>query len=401
MRTRVFDSRGVSPSTTKVHYYKSNGTFFVSENWTNGTIASGIYSSLTDDPSGGRKRKRYRCKYAEHHKVTTDVYPISGTFSFAAPWTPGLGTYILNGFRPIIPFATGNQWSPPGSLVSEALVEANNYFASGCTVQRLDLSAFLFELPDLRSLWPQLLEFKTAFLRKYADGGSFRGLKRDAKAAANAELAYQFGVAPLISDILAIRKSLQGLSEHLKWLRKNDQKPVRVEFAKSLNMTQPPDDAPVNNGMYRKYNVQRCRFKAFAIITYDLSGLSDLEIQARTLCNAFGFDKPLSTLYELTRYSFVLDWFLRVGPLLDRLRLPIDIPYVIQDSGYWTKVETERTWYYNNYLSYGNPTKIVAKETIKGFSRRVGLAVPSASLDLTNPSIKQWLLGGCLAIQRT
>lgn len=399
MRTRNFDSRNCKSHLTTVQYFNASERLYTSEVWS-GTWADGQYSSLTDDPSGGRKRKSFRSKYAEHHHVQARSYPVSFRNRFYPPWSPSGATYAGNNFLPNIPWTTNNVWSPSVSSVTNALVRANNFFAAGCQKQVVDFAAFTVELPEIRnfaSAFQSLREFLTT---RYADGGSYKGMLKDAKRGSNVTLAYQFGLAPLIHDIKNMHRALVSLSDHIKWLKDNAGKPVRVRYAEDLPMPQPSDVPATTSQLGIKYSTQQARFLAWALITYDIRGLSDYALKARTLANAFGAVNPLGSIWELTKYSFLVDWIVDVGAFFERLRIPIDIPFVIHDSGYYTKVTTEREFYWTSWPQYGNPTYKVGSEKVIGFSRREGLAVPSFSLDLQDPTIKQWFLGGCLAIQR-
>lgn len=399
MRTRIKDSRNCKSHFTTVDYFRSNGSYYVSEVW-QGTKADGEYSNLTDDESGSRRKKNFRCKYAEHHHVMARSFPVSFRHKFYPPWSPAGATYTGSNYLPSIPWTTSNAWTPPASEVTNALVRANNFFAAGCQKQVVDLQAFTIEIPEVRNFASAFRSLKEFLRTRYADGGSRKGLLKDGKRVSNITLAYQFGLAPIIHDIINVYETLTKLNEHIKWLKDNANKPVPVRYAETLSMSQPPDVPLANGQLGIKYRTQQARFLAFATITYDIRGLDDYALKARTLSNAFGAVNPLGTVWELTRFSFLIDWLVDVGSFFERLRVPIDIPYVIHDSGYYVKVTTEREFYWTSWPEYGNSVHKVGSETIVGFSRRVGLAVPPFSLDLSSPTIKQWLLGGCLAIQR-
>lgn len=117
------------------------------------------------------------------------------------------------------------------------------------------------------------------------------------KAWADDVLAFKFGVEPLVLDFLA-------LSEHLGKL---------------------PPDMPIitvrtNNSQFpKRVSVQRggVKFEGSIEISYVYKLTSTMEVW-ESMKN-FGLTNPMETAWELTPWSFVVDWFLPLGEYLSSL----------------------------------------------------------------------------------
>ena len=202
----------------------------------------------------------------------------------------------------------------------------------------------------------------------------------------------------MMSDMEKLVSIVKGLKAKLTWLRKNQGKPVKVKFSKDLFTSTLPPRVVSEWGIGRTgYEItsHKCTYTAYALIVYDVQGLSDLELQAKVLLHQLGGDKPLSILWQGTPWSFVVDWFARVGDWLDRLQGSVELPYKFLDVGHYVKIESTRlirnVWYYP--LKGYEREQVSQVDIYKRFHRRPGLPVSLPTLDLGDPGMSQLALG--------
>lgn len=387
MRTRERNSIRTEQQLCKWTYYRANGTVYNTQSFM-GSFVNGTAAQITDSNNGRRK------VYNHTTRVDHVVVEVATTgFGGARMNLPGGNYFITTPVGAGMPSPLyGFPWGPNSGEGSAAAVEAHNFFASGCQSNEVMLYNFIIELPSAIRLVPDAIKL----ISKIGD------LRKLHKNFSDGALSYQFGALPLIGDIMNTIEVLKRLDDHIMWLKKHSGKPVSVEFQKSLKVTR-PSDTPVSDSTnsFIKYTDFRVFFKAFATIVYDTSTLSDIGLKARTLSRAFGLDNPMAAMWEGLPFSFVVDWFLDVGSLFERCRIPINIPHKVLDIGQGVRSVMEYDVYWSSLpVSMGNPLYHVQKVKKTAYCRVPGLDTSFSSLDLTNPTIKQWLLGALLGLQK-
>lgn len=131
-----------------------------------------------------------------------------------------------------------------------------------------------------------------------------RGL---ARRGADLFLQYKYGWKPLMSDIY-------GLSELLK----QQCKPALLMTAQTRTTVKTPRLLP-KNGYDRKGNINiRGRLALTGKINSNQARLPD----------RIGLSNPLSLAWELVPYSFVVDWFIPIGDILDAMTPPLGLDFV-------------------------------------------------------------------------
>jgi hypothetical protein len=140
--------------------------------------------------------------------------------------------------------------------------------------------------------------------------------------------------------------------------------------------------------------------------TYDASALQGALGTLRSKLNAFGIDRIIGSIWEAIPYSFVVDWFINVGGVLDSLEdyFVNPLPIVIQDFVHSIKYEyvTRLT---HNQGQLGTPHLRVSgillyEKSVKRYIRRAEAPSLFASLNVRLPNLNQVLLGGSLVVQR-
>lgn len=394
MRERVLDQLRVSTGISRTDYWRPNGAFCLTENYQTDWV-NGSYSHMID--AGTKYTDEIRTRYLEHHRLEIESFPIDVRNTFdsftCGKWT----SYHMYGRLGPGYTILGNPWVIDAAGIQTALFEAFRYFESGCAPQETLLANFAWELPDVKQLWPTFRNLIT---------GRGKGKHVEVRAVKNVSSVYlgvNFGILPLIGDLIKIYERLTSLDDHITWLRKNSGQIVKVEFKKGLptptQSTLParPTSAPGGSGGYwRNVTELRSGFKAWALITYDVSALTDLQLKLKTLLRSFGLNNPAAVVWEWLPYSFVVDWVAKVGDIFNRLEKPIILPCTFHDCGYgvWTESIIE-----DMYTTWGK-TSCIRRTRTRGYSRRPGLPIDISALQIDTPTAKQLSLGLALLVQK-
>jgi len=250
----------------------------------------------------------------------------------------------------------------------------------------ISIANFLFELRDVKSLIPRI----ESSLAKTARSGL---------------LNYSFGWKPLVSDLKSLGRVVDTVMKRIQFLRDTSGRVVRLGFERDLSglLSLPYwiDASTPYTSQYTRYNVEdyRATFRAGGNLFHRLQGLDDDLTVFRAFSQALGLNNPTKILWNALPYSFVIDWFARIGGLLDRLAIQ---PY----EGVWrtTNVTSSlRDRYiigtYQNYFPQHQSMTKVGEYRIDRYERSLGLPVNAAtSLNSLNPT--QQLLAGALLSQR-
>lgn len=212
---------------------------------------------------------------------------------------------------------------------------------------------FLHELKDFRSM------FRT--IGRAKDFLGLKGLLWESKRsatwnAANNHLAVKFGYIPFAQDVASIWKTLWSFHDRLLWLERNLGKVVRNHYQYRF-ATIPLIDwgwsgkigsnaehqwwLPVNNSWFPnstnvkwRYHIRPRHYVKDKIVvhadpTYHATliyryKMRDVKGLRRTLAgflDAFGVNANPAIIWEAIPFSFVVDWFLSVSPMLDNLKI--------------------------------------------------------------------------------
>jgi hypothetical protein len=248
------------------------------------------------------------------------------------------------------------------------------------------------------------------FLRKFAKLSSVDKvtylLNKGSKELANAFLEFNFAIAPLLSDGKTVQDELSALSSRVAFFRKNSKEPIRVKFRKDLSSAfpvQPTSYPPVQNypkGVHST-SIFRVGYKATyvasAMATYDVSGLKDSDISYRLAKRAFGFSDPLVFLWEITRFSFIIDWFVDVGSYLASLPSLPTFPYVLSNPVYSIHIEQTNSYLFYYYIGNTYTPRIIFQQPvhtdlIEYYKRTLGLPLNFSGIDTSLPGFKQLML---------
>jgi hypothetical protein len=148
------------------------------------------------------------------------------------------------------------------------------------------------------------------------------------KRVANDSLQYAFGVEPLVKDVYDLS---QAFSKSLLDVAKQDM--VKVNSTGTASLT---SHTGYESGSYFDdfYTVEKkVRVRYMCEYRIDNSTLNAL--------NRFGLVDPSRILWEVTPWSFVIDWFLPIGSFLSQLHA--DAGLTFREGTMSVEIETKRT----------------------------------------------------------
>lgn len=173
---------------------------------------------------------------------------------------------------------------------------------------KLNLFVFLMELREIG----QMLEVIT---KKYHE------LKTLWKRGNDQFLSYQFGWKPMVSDIGKILLAVLDFNANWnrfcemqgKWITRHYREVIEVDAL----------DSGIKNGSlwpYYKWRQQRTAFtvnvNAHMSFRYVIPNFKDPSTRIRALLDQLGLVRGWESLWELTPFSFVVDWIVDVGKFL-------------------------------------------------------------------------------------
>jgi len=127
------------------------------------------------------------------------------------------------------------------------------------------------------------------------------------KGVANDRLAYVYGVKPLLSDVV-------GAAEHLSEFLRKVYALKRNGHAKKTIRLETSYDSYNEFGLFSVTKVTRdITIRVKYSVTYRISDKLDLEL------SRLGFTNPANVIWELIPFSFVVDWFIKIGDFLNTM----------------------------------------------------------------------------------
>lgn len=211
----------------------------------------------------------------------------------------------------------------PTGMVNEAVTKALNNIADQKAGIGEDLATMRQTINMIKNPASALLgSLRSAWndksLRPYLRR-SVRDLRRQGipETIAGKYLEYVYGWIPLMSDI-------KGVVELMK---EQGQRPLLLSGKGVSNQETGKPGSSYYNASYR------CRStwitaKENAKVSCKLYGRIDPDATGLRTLNQLGLLNPLSLVYELTPWSFVVDWFVPIGPVLNALTAPAGLKFV-------------------------------------------------------------------------
>jgi succinate dehydrogenase flavin-adding protein (antitoxin of CptAB toxin-antitoxin module) len=176
---------------------------------------------------------------------------------------------------------------------------------------------------------------KTARLHyNLVNRGNKKALLRELDAAVEAYLQWKFAIAPLISDLNAIRRCLDGSDKKLNNLLSEAGKPQRRHFSCScvVSSSSSRDDTfnmgyPLYPRCYASCSIEASTsegsgtFHAEIEYNYNYTGYQIEHARMLALQDRFGFNMNPAIVWNAIPYTFLLDWVLGVSQWLNQFEV--------------------------------------------------------------------------------
>lgn len=224
--------------------------------------------------------------------------------------------YAFSGFFTKVGTETGVSGATTGDInlstynASELLVRATKNLGQPI----VDIPLFLFELKDVKRLLYSARNC-VARARKVlpSDHNGVIGLKD----LASSYLGYEFGLRPLVSDMLAVFELLtkfnKKFEQYLRRAQKLNSAQAHVELATGSIFI------PTEVGLQTVGQVLENRIRVTVRYREHSNALDDIASRVAYLLDSLGARLSARTVWNAIPFSFIFDWFLNVDSFLNQL----------------------------------------------------------------------------------
>lgn len=348
----------------------------------NGSNASGDYTMA-------QAVDHYKCSSSSLSSVTgiysqIGQYIMYTDFGVNGPFPGGHGEMFNDYWCPGPPTADVNEFA------IQALEEMASMFPPG-----FDALSFILELKSLTSTMDTLFDIASAIRElRHRRGISVRH-------AARIHAGYNFGVSPILDDVGALWSTFRNVKERIEWLMRNKQKWVRVGSRRSFHIDEDIGSGAFGGfgyagwspGMFIRRTQRDYQLNSTARAKFEMPDVSPWLLFTRGVISECGFDRPLSTVWEVTPFSWLVDYFVPVSDYLKTVQHYYDPFWSVRDPN----------WSFKASYSYDCPIVTewgevanLGRFTLSRYCRKVGL--PPWEWTLTSPSTKQLGLLAAVAI---
>lgn len=330
-----------------------------------------------------RKTDNY-CKHTISHLTAT--HP--GAYSYEDSAIPNV-TFTNASLSGIFSHERGdtpNPWTPdfPGW-------EGNTYHA--WNMVRPSMDSFSFSLPNF------LLELGE--IRRLFEFWDRR--KKALKRAANLHLNLSFGWAPFVDDCKEIFDRIVSFRKRYEQFQAGLLKVQRRHFQVNLDALLPSThhwaDNPGHEVGYTTYEwVYKPKYTFSCRYVYSIPEQPMVAMKA--ILDYFGVRPNPRIIWDAVPYSFLVDWFLNIGQLLDSVgsgNLDVDVALLSCTQSLRWRSKTSSFW------GLGSGGTVPVWNYVQGEYERIPLSDPSVvrpPLDIHLPGMREALLTGSLLVSR-
>lgn len=312
------------------------------------------------------------CSHIKINQVPGSISPFTEDFVFP----PHSETLYLFGDR--LPYAFNNQPMldvmvlPYGENLSSELSVLSPGDAASFTRSALDkvlrqvpeeisIANFLLELRDVKSLLPIINGWKTI---------------------PEQFLNWNFGWLPFIQDIKKLLMLVANVRQRLEHLKRLNGRTVTIShqarFVTVDNQNPPPapdthpqdGEASVSITTYEEVKVRQ-----HMTVAYDLD-LHGADAFCQAMCSALGLMNPAKIIWNAIPFSFVIDWIIDIGSLIDTAMMtePFKGTIAIKAASCSAKTKTFISHYHPyHYPAIGSREMAqYATTLVRGYHRRSG-----------------------------
>lgn len=362
--------------------------------------------------------REHRTKYDNGHTFETEKYeqlhPQGATTFRVALLDAGTKRYEdmrYDGYAVLIPSSASEQW-PPVDYPTQATLEADGRRAIANTAPSKPEAGLAQALAELREKLPVLTGFQT-----YREGFNV-------SSAGGEYLNYQFGVKPFINDLESVANSILDFSKIVEKYRAGSGNITRVgtslgessyhavvSSGHSLRLgSRNGEYLPDDNWYYslRRHtcadsSTQRKWFKgAFTYHVSEAHGFTQRVGEYEQLANKLlGTRITPELVYELTPWSWLLDWFVDVGTFVSNVTRLSDDATVLRYGYVMSQTETTRT----RTTELTPRPRAVIPGTIQSFATvtrktRIRATPYGFGINVANLSPQRWAILGALGMTK-
>lgn len=394
LKTKARDSLTTHSGGLYQHKNCSDGA--VTSTYYDPPCTSGTYESITYEC--GRKyaeRKVLTTNYCNHIRNDTDAFPLNIIRGYYAEYL-----HFQNCLRADLGFLPVYSGSSPSFAGAPSEAELDQFNARAFDAMRpsleqsLNLTNFLLELCDIKSLLK-------LFRRHAADRNL---LQMIAGKGAEGHLTWSFAVKPFISDASEIYRQLTNYQAIIDDFLERRGK-IQKRYYREVSLDETSEDTVWGN--WTNWVIRRVKSKytmtATMTYTYTAPDLDTLSDQMKAFRDITGLRFTAANVWEAIPFSFVVDWFFRIGDWLENFQEPLIRTQVtvIDYSIAYKLVEDEVRTYYGIASCLGpEVSQVVSKSNRKQYKRR--RCLPNASpgyFSITSGQfgLKQLALSGSMA----
>jgi hypothetical protein len=380
-----------------------------------------------------RTAERFKSNFVRHDKTAYRYLGNASDADIVRSWTSGVhsghgcrlglyhfeNSYSLHSLALATAYGPTKLGTPSGGYYGNHQSDMDNNFTRVLpNLKGISLPNFFLELDDIPKLWRSWKEKVLAARRAGRSipsassmtlGDMKTATKRGSTGAAGQWLEYNFGILPLIGDLIKIHEILTGLETKLK----DFERAANEVFThkRTVQNERLVFNGTVSSGAHSAaYNALRHVHKGIGL-KYRLNPLAvtgDYKKMLRAYMQAFGFHLNPRILWDALPFSFVLDWFLGVGSWLERhSHDTLNIPVTLVDGYAWSRATWTVTTQYTHgveppwppYTSSGWATVTTGytrTPVLPSWEAMQGIE-PADFGEWKNPTLKQWSLAVSLA----
>ena len=204
---------------------------------------------------------------------------------------------------------------PTGSLDYTAAMNELLRDAVGSMPLGVNLVVNLAELASLKTLVPSLLAGVKSVVKNKLGRKSAREL-------AGSHLAYEFGLAPLISDFASMFAIREKVANRIRQLEARNGRSTRLVKRVPASVLRVPISSTFSS--YPGHTIMEKgewigTISGAVQATVNSFFVNDNSAQCKLWSSALGLSTPLQNIWELVPFSFVIDWFIPIGNTFQRV----------------------------------------------------------------------------------